>query len=53
MTFTRNKQAIHDFIARTIVVRTDETRIFNDKEEYNTFLTLVKQKENEKNGRED
>ena len=52
MMFTKNKQAIHDFIARTIVIKTDDNKLFKNKEEYNDYLILIRKRDSE-DGRKD
>ena len=47
MIFTQKNQAIHDFIARTAVIKNDGKKIYRSKEEYNLFLELSAERKNE------
>ena len=46
MVFTRNNQAIHDFIARTAVVKNEGEKIFKNSDEYTLYLHAMKERKN-------
>jgi len=52
MIFTHNKQALHDFIARTIVVNRDEAMIFENKDHYLAYKKVIEAKDQEKDGKQ-
>ena len=44
MIFTKNKQALHDFIALTIVIKSDGSVIYHDEEEYKKAKSLEEER---------
>ena len=44
MIFTRNNQAIHDFIARTVVMKNEGQKVFKNADEYAIYLQAMSER---------